>query len=151
MTPPKGVRVHAVCPDCGTVIDTTAPKGRVTWRGKCPGESCNRRIVAHRVRPGNEPAKPPKTDDDKPPARRRARRGTYDDGTSSVERPARRRPPARRDGDPAGQPAGGDPAAELEPASDPDAGEKPPAKPRAERAERPEPDRDRLVSALDIF
>lgn len=46
-----GLKVKGTCKKCGRVVETTAPKGRATWRGKCPKRGCDARVVARRVRP----------------------------------------------------------------------------------------------------
>jgi len=54
-----GVKVRGSCPKCGHVVDTEAPRDRVTWRGPCPrkhaGKKCDGRIVARRVAGADEP------------------------------------------------------------------------------------------------
>jgi hypothetical protein len=42
--------VSGTCPRCGQLTTTTAPKGRITWRGECPAEGCSGRVIARRIR-----------------------------------------------------------------------------------------------------
>jgi len=149
MTPPKGVKVRGTCRGCGFVVETEAPKGRVTWRGPCPADGCHHRVVAHRVAPvEDQPAA-----DVKPPAtgKRRARRVTsYGSGPSrGVGRGA-------RGPDPANGPAGGNERHELgehDPDRKPAGGGEPnpaPDPPKAVHAGHAE-HRAPLIGAFDLF
>lgn len=40
--------VRGICP-VGHELNTTAPKGRVTWRGPCPSPGCGRPLIARRI------------------------------------------------------------------------------------------------------
>jgi hypothetical protein len=81
------LKVRAVCP-AGHETLTTAPKGRVTWRGPCHTEGCEHRIVARKVleAPG-EPAKTAEPSDPPKPAKKirkvAAYRGTQGQQQSS--------------------------------------------------------------------
>lgn len=76
------LQVRGVCPKCRHVVNTTAPPRRATWRGPCPVQGCEGRVIAKAVRD----LTPPKADDQ------------ADDDTSSSAPPARRRKAVRIDG-----------------------------------------------------
>jgi hypothetical protein len=89
------LRVRGVCPKCRHVVDTTAPKGRATWRGSCPAQGCPGQIVARRVKDTAPPAKTDPPADTTPPAQppgaRRRRKVVKVDGYSrTVPEPPRR-------------------------------------------------------------
>lgn len=41
--------VRGACSTCGTIVETTAGTGRVTWRGACPDTSCAGYVIARRI------------------------------------------------------------------------------------------------------
>jgi hypothetical protein len=50
----RSIRVRGECPRCGEVVETDAPRdsrgrSKVTWRGPCPAEGCEGRIIANRI------------------------------------------------------------------------------------------------------
>ncbi len=50
----RPIRVRGECPRCGEVVETDAGfdgrgRAKVTWRGPCPADGCEGRIIAKRV------------------------------------------------------------------------------------------------------
>ncbi len=131
------LQVRGVCPKCRHVVNTTAPPRRATWRGPCPVNGCEGRVIAKAVR---DLTPSPKAGDDQ-----------ADDDTSSSAPPARRRKAVRIDGYAQPQrrkPEGGD-AADVPGTPEPKQRPEPAARPaddaeperRAEPARRePEPE-----------
>lgn len=54
----QGVPVRGKC-KAGHALTTTAPPGRVTWRGTCPAEGCELELIARRIPPKDRDATPP--------------------------------------------------------------------------------------------
>lgn len=122
--PPRPpLAVTGTCPKCKAVVNTTAEKGRTTWRGPCSTVGCSGRVIARRapVQPSGAargkrpaagaPAPEPPASTTKGRQRRRIPRVEYERGAD----PGRSdRPPAGTQGPPApvreGGSAGGRPA-----------------------------------------
>jgi len=68
------LRVRGQCPKCGRAVNTTAPSGRATWRGKCPRKDCDGQIIARRIPDERVADEPPADEPPAPPARRQPRK-----------------------------------------------------------------------------
>ena len=140
------LQVRGVCPKCRHVVDTTAPKGRATWRGPCPVKDCPGVVVARRVKAPPEPDQRPEQQepagDTKPPTRPRRKVVKVSEYATGAAGAHRAEPRGGADVQPAPEPSprpdparggGGEPGKpELEP------GGPEPKRERPARADRPE-------------
>ena len=127
--------VRGTCPKCKHVLNETAPKGRFTWRGECPQDGCDGRVVCRRL---DSPAGTKKAPQAAPePAPKPRRKVVKVDAYVEPEKPAGRPPVTGPVGD---QPGGGDPAAVRQSGGQlPGSGSGDPA-PVVERVAQPKPE-----------